>query len=200
MLHALARVDLGGSREETFAVLDLDDVIVTNFPICPARYNLEQITVCPDGCRGHSPELRACHLCLIYRVMHAVDLDLKFLPFGWPIAVRALVALRIVIWPCLIHLDLQLIVWYHDTTPPNQLTSGVSWCIFFYMKPVKAMTIRLSSEQAEALETVAAVEDRPVAEVIRAAISKHIDNCKNDPAFQDSLKDRLERARKLLRK
>ena len=68
------------------------------------------------------------------------------------------------------------------------------------MKPVKAMTIRLSAEQAEALETVAAVEARPVAEVIRAAISEHIDSCKKDPAFQDSLKDRLERARSLLRK
>jgi predicted transcriptional regulator len=68
------------------------------------------------------------------------------------------------------------------------------------MKPVKSMTIRLSADQAEALETVAAVESLPVAEVIRAAISQHIDKRKNDPVFQDSLKDRLERARRLLRK
>lgn len=68
------------------------------------------------------------------------------------------------------------------------------------MKPVKAMTIRLSAEQAEALETVAAVEARPVSEVIRAAISEHIDSRKNDQAFQDSLKDRLDRARKLMRR
>lgn len=68
------------------------------------------------------------------------------------------------------------------------------------MKPVKAMTIRLTAEQAEALETVASVDSRPVSEVIRAAIEEHIDNRKNDPAFQDSLKDRLNRARKLLRK
>jgi len=68
------------------------------------------------------------------------------------------------------------------------------------MKPVKAMTIRLSAEQAEALETVADVESRPVSEVIRAAITEHIDNRKKDPAFQDSLKDRLNRARRLLRK
>ncbi len=66
------------------------------------------------------------------------------------------------------------------------------------MKPVKAMTIRLSAEQADALETVAAVESMPVSEVIRAAIAEHIDNRKNDPAFQDSLKDRLERAKRLL--
>ena len=66
------------------------------------------------------------------------------------------------------------------------------------MKPVKAMTIRLTTEQAEALETVASVEERPVSEVIRAAIEEHIDSRKKDPAFQDSLKDRLARARRLL--
>ena len=68
------------------------------------------------------------------------------------------------------------------------------------MKPVKAMTIRLTAEQAEALETVASVEACPVSEVIRAAIAEHIDNRKNDPAFQDGLKNRLDRARRLLRK
>ena len=36
------------------------------------------------------------------------------------------------------------------------------------------MTIRLSAEQAEALETVASIEDRPVSEVIRAAIAEPI--------------------------
>jgi len=66
------------------------------------------------------------------------------------------------------------------------------------MKPVKAMTILLTTEQAEALETVASVEERPVSEVIRAAIEEHIDGRKKDPAFQDSLKDRLARARRLL--
>lgn len=67
------------------------------------------------------------------------------------------------------------------------------------MKPVKAMTIRLSAEQAEALETVATVEARPVSEVIRAAIAEHIDNRKKDPAFQDSLKERLDRTQRMLR-
>ena len=66
------------------------------------------------------------------------------------------------------------------------------------MKPVKAMTIRLTTEQAEALETVASVEERPISEVIRAAIEEHIDTRKKDPAFQDGLKDRLARARRLL--
>jgi len=66
------------------------------------------------------------------------------------------------------------------------------------MKSVKAMTIRLTTEQAEALETVASVEERPISEVIRAAIEEHIDTRKKDPAFQDGLKDRLARARRLL--
>jgi predicted transcriptional regulator len=68
------------------------------------------------------------------------------------------------------------------------------------MKPAKAMTIRLSADQAEALETVATVENRPVSEVIRAAISEHIENRRQDAQFQDGLKERIERARKLLGK
>jgi predicted DNA-binding protein len=67
------------------------------------------------------------------------------------------------------------------------------------VKPAKALTIRLSAEQAEALETVATVEDRAVAEVIRAAITAHIESRRKDQGFQDSLKQRIERAQQLLR-
>lgn len=66
------------------------------------------------------------------------------------------------------------------------------------MKPAKAMTIRLSTDQAEALETVATVEDRAVSEIIRAAISEHIESRRRDPKFQADLKARLTRARRLL--
>ncbi|MGA2035715.1 MAG: ribbon-helix-helix protein, CopG family [Thermoguttaceae bacterium] len=66
------------------------------------------------------------------------------------------------------------------------------------MKAPKAMTIRLSAEQAEALETVASVEDLPVSDVIRAAISQHIDARRKDPAFQLGLKERITMARRLL--
>ncbi len=69
---------------------------------------------------------------------------------------------------------------------------------FVPMKPTKAMTIRLSEEQAEALETVATVEQRAVSDVIRAAISEHIESRRKDPSFQEDLKARLTRARKLL--
>jgi predicted transcriptional regulator len=68
------------------------------------------------------------------------------------------------------------------------------------MKPAKAMTIRLSADQADALDTVATVESKPVSEVIRAAIAEHIERRKKDPVFQDSLKERIDRARQLLRK
>jgi predicted transcriptional regulator len=66
------------------------------------------------------------------------------------------------------------------------------------VKPAKAMTIRLSPEQAEALETVATVEDRAVSEIIRAAITEHIESRRRDPKFQADLKARLTRARRLL--
>ncbi len=67
------------------------------------------------------------------------------------------------------------------------------------MKPAKAMTIRLSSEQAEALETIATVDDLPMSEVVRAAIAQHIDGRRHDEAFRSSLRERLERAQQLLR-
>lgn len=84
---------------------------------------------------------------------------------------------------------------YHDTETLDK--SGVL-IHFVPMKPTKAMTIRLSEEQAEALETVANVEQRAVSEVIRAAITEHIESRRKDATFQESLKARLSRARRLL--
>lgn len=66
------------------------------------------------------------------------------------------------------------------------------------MKPAKAMTIRLSAEQAEELETVATVDNQPISEVIRAAIAEHIQERKRDERFQDSLRQRIERAQQML--
>lgn len=62
------------------------------------------------------------------------------------------------------------------------------------------MTIRLSAEQAEALETVATVEQRAVSDVIRAAITDHIDARRRDPQFQQGLRARIDRAQRLLDK
>lgn len=66
------------------------------------------------------------------------------------------------------------------------------------MKQAKAMTVRLSEEQAQALEMVASVENLPVSDVIRAAITTHIEHRRRDPSFQAGLKDRISQARKLL--
>lgn len=61
------------------------------------------------------------------------------------------------------------------------------------------MTIRLSAEQAEALETVASVDDKAVVEVIRAAIAEHVQARAKDDDFQRSLRERIERAQAMLR-
>ena len=66
------------------------------------------------------------------------------------------------------------------------------------MKPVKAMTIRLSVDQAEQLNLIAAVEGQPVSNVIRAAIEGHIETRKNDGSFQEGLRQRIDRERRML--
>jgi predicted transcriptional regulator len=67
------------------------------------------------------------------------------------------------------------------------------------MSGQKAMTIRLSAEQADQLETVASVENQPVSDVIRAAIASHIEQVSQEEKFQEGLRDRIERAQGLLR-
>ncbi len=67
-----------------------------------------------------------------------------------------------------------------------------------FMKQTKAMTVRLSEEQANALEMVASVENLPVSDIIRAAISTHIETRRRDPGFRAGLQDRISQARKLL--
>jgi predicted transcriptional regulator len=66
------------------------------------------------------------------------------------------------------------------------------------MKPVKAMTVRLSPEQAEELETIATVDDLPVSEVVRAAIARHIEERRGDDEFRKSLRERIGREQRLL--
>ena len=66
------------------------------------------------------------------------------------------------------------------------------------MRPIKAMTIRLSADQAEELDTIAAVDGQPISYVIRSAIAEHIEERKRDAVFQDVLLQRIERARRML--
>lgn len=60
------------------------------------------------------------------------------------------------------------------------------------------MTIRLPADQADELETVAAVDGQPASEVIRAAISAYIAQRKHDESFQQGLRTRIERAQRML--
>ena len=66
------------------------------------------------------------------------------------------------------------------------------------MKKMKAMTIRLTAEQATELETVATVDKQPVSEVIRKAIARHVGARKQDPTFKEGLRERIERAQQML--
>ena len=60
------------------------------------------------------------------------------------------------------------------------------------------MTIRLSADQSEELDTIAAVDGQPVSHVIRSAIAEHIEERKRDAAFQDMLRQRIEREQRML--
>ena len=66
------------------------------------------------------------------------------------------------------------------------------------MDPHKAMTIRLTADQAAELDTVAAVDEQPVSQVIRVAIAGHIEERKRDAAFRDGLRQRIERTQRML--
>ena len=60
------------------------------------------------------------------------------------------------------------------------------------------MTIRLSADQSEELDTISVVDGQPISHVIRSAIAEHIKERKRDAAFQDMLSQRIERARRML--
>jgi len=62
----------------------------------------------------------------------------------------------------------------------------------------RALTVRLSPEQAEELELVAAVARQPVSEIIRSAIAEHIETRKQDKAFRKGLRARIERAQRMI--
>lgn len=57
----------------------------------------------------------------------------------------------------------------------------------------------LTKIQKQASSQPAPVENQPVSEIIRAAISTHIESRRRDPKLQTGLKDRIDRARRLLK-
>jgi len=60
------------------------------------------------------------------------------------------------------------------------------------------MSIRLDGDLAEDLATVAAVDGRPLVEVIRLAVAEHVTARKADPRFRASLREHLTRMRRML--
>lgn len=56
----------------------------------------------------------------------------------------------------------------------------------------KSMTLRLSDEQARELESVARVDEVPVAEAVRQAIDSRIAARREDKEFQSRLRRLLE--------
>lgn len=186
-------VDLRRSSEEAHPVVQLDRVIVCDFLVRSAGNDQEQISICPDRTLrwgGHGTELGSRHNKCAHLVVHTVDLD--------PDVVLVSSTRGLFIFSS--HMDLLMNTWLHDTKIPRLLTTRVSQTKMKLMKSPKAMTIRLSEEQAEELETVATVENRPVSEIIRAAIASHVEQRKQDPTFQSSLRDRILRAQRLLQK
>jgi hypothetical protein len=62
----------------------------------------------------------------------------------------------------------------------------------------KAMTLRLSTDQAEALEKVAEVDGVSVSEAIREAIERHISARAADKEFRARLAASMERNQRIL--
>ncbi len=62
----------------------------------------------------------------------------------------------------------------------------------------KAMTLRLSAEQAEALEKVAEIDGVSLTEAIRDAIDAHIAERTVDEAFQQRLRASMDRHQRIL--
>lgn len=167
--------------KEAQTALHLNDIGVGDLAVGLPRHDLEQISVGPDRRWRNASQLRSSHLRLIHRVVDAIDLYLE-----------------VVLMLFLAHRSTSVRVlqpWYHDTE--SLANHGAKWHTPA-MKPQKAMTIRLSSEQAEALETVAAVDNQPISEVVRAAIAEHIETRKQDRSFQEGLRERIARAQQMI--
>ncbi len=62
---------------------------------------------------------------------------------------------------------------------------------------IKARTLRLSAEEAEALEAIAGIDEVSINEEIRQAISAHIEARRQDADFQRRLKASIERNKEI---
>jgi len=65
-------------------------------------------------------------------------------------------------------------------------------------RDMKNMTLRMDEALAENVQAIAEVEGSTVSDVIRSAISEHVDRRRADPEFQKLLKRNMERHAELL--
>lgn len=65
-------------------------------------------------------------------------------------------------------------------------------------RDMKNMTLRMDEALAENVQAIAEVEGSTVSDVIRNALSEHVDRRKADPDFQKLLKRNMERHAQLL--
>jgi predicted transcriptional regulator len=63
----------------------------------------------------------------------------------------------------------------------------------------KSMLLRLNEDLADRLRAVAEVEDRSVSDVIREAISEHVERRRRDPEFRRQVAESMKRHERLLR-
>jgi predicted transcriptional regulator len=63
---------------------------------------------------------------------------------------------------------------------------------------MKNMTLRMDESLADSVQAIAEVEGTTVTDVIRTAISEHVDRRKADPDFQKLLKRNMEHHAQLL--
>ena len=66
------------------------------------------------------------------------------------------------------------------------------------MAEMKNMTLRMDESLADTVQAIAEVEGTTVTDVIRTAISEHVDRRKSDPDFKKLLKRNMERHAQLL--
>jgi len=62
----------------------------------------------------------------------------------------------------------------------------------------KSMTLRLTDQQAAELDAIARVENVPIAEEVRRALTDHIAARRRDKAFQARLKASIKRNQEIL--
>jgi predicted DNA-binding protein len=64
----------------------------------------------------------------------------------------------------------------------------------------KAMTLRVSAEQHQALQTMADVQGKPASELVRTAIDEMIERARKDRDFQKRREAAMKRHQELLEK